>query len=127
MPAIADEQSSTHPVENQSEHNTYGQILKSSAMVGGSQVLNILIGMVRTKAMAVMLGPAGFGLFGLYSSVVSLAQTFAGMGINSSGVRQIAAAASYREEQLVAQTTLVLRRVSLFLGLLGAALMIMFS
>jgi antigen flippase len=127
MPAIADEQSSTHPVENQSEHNTYGQILKSSAMVGGSQVLNILIGMVRTKAMAVMLGPAGFGLFGLYSSVVSLAQTFAGMGINSSGVRQIAAAASYREEQLVAQTTLVLRRVSLFLGLLGAAFMIMFS
>ena len=43
---------------------SYGQILKSSAWIGGSSVLTIGIGVVRTKAMAVMLGPAGFGLMG---------------------------------------------------------------
>ena len=72
--------------------NSYSQILKSSALIGGSQVANIGIGIVRTKVMAMLLGPAGFGLFGLYGSITSLTQSIAGMGINSSGVRQIAEA-----------------------------------
>ena len=46
--------------------------------------------MIRAKAMAVLLGPAGFGLMGVYDSIINLAQSIAGLGINSSGVRQIA-------------------------------------
>lgn len=106
---------------------TYGQILKSSALVGGSSVLNIAIGILRTKAMAMLLGPAGFGLFGLYGSIVTLAQTLAGMGINSSGVRQIAEAVSSNDVECIAQTTVALRRISIFLGLLGAAVLVLFS
>src|SRR5665213_3506908 len=94
------------------EKGTYTQILKSSALVGGSSVLNIGIGIARTKAMAVLLGPAGFGLFGLYGSVATLTQTFAGMGINSSGVRQIAEAAGSGDNKRIAQTAVVLRRIS---------------
>ncbi|MEO6817577.1 MAG: hypothetical protein ABI177_12845, partial [Edaphobacter sp.] len=60
------------------ERGTYGQILKSSALVGGSSVLNIIIGIVRTKIMALLLGPAGFGLLSVYGSIVTLTQTFAG-------------------------------------------------
>jgi antigen flippase len=67
------------------ETSTYGQILKSTALVGGSSALNVVIGIVRSKAMAVLLGPAGFGLFGLYGSIANLTQSIAGMGINSSG------------------------------------------
>src|SRR5262245_23897861 len=62
------------------EKHTYGQILKSSVLIGGSSVLNIGIGIVRTKAMAVLLGPAGFGLMGLYGSIADLAVSIAGMG-----------------------------------------------
>jgi antigen flippase len=106
---------------------SYGQILKSSALVGGSSLLNVLIGMVRTKVMAVLLGPAGFGMFGVYGSIATLAQTVAGMGVNSSGVRQIAEAAGTGDARRIASTTVVLRRVSLVLGLLGAALMMALS
>jgi enterobacterial common antigen flippase len=106
---------------------SYGQILKSSALIGGSQVANIAIGIVRTKAMAILLGPAGFGLFGLYGSVASLTQNLAGMGINSSGVRQIAEAAGTGDQSRIGQTTAVLRRTSIVLGLLGAALLLVFS
>jgi antigen flippase len=106
---------------------THGEILKSSAMVGGSQLLNVIVGMVRTKAIAMMLGPGGFGLFGLYNSISSLVQTLAGMGINGSGVRQIAAAASMGEEGRIAETSFVLRRVSMALGSLGAGFMIIFA
>jgi PST family polysaccharide transporter len=109
------------------EKGSYGQILKSSALVGGSSVLNIAMGIVRTKALAVLLGPAGFGLLSLYGSIVPITQTLAGMGINSSGVRQIAEAAGSRDTERIAQTTIVLRRISILLGLLGAVLLVVFS
>jgi enterobacterial common antigen flippase len=126
MPTIADEQSSTSPAENQSNH-TYGQILKSSAIVGCSTILNVGIGIVRTKAMALLLGPGGFGLFGLYGSVQNLTQSIAGMGINGSGVRQIAAAAGSGDVERIAQTAAVLRRTAVVLGLVGALFLVVFS
>src|SRR5262249_25037735 len=75
------------------EERTYGQILKSSVLIGGSSVLNIGIGIARTKVMAVLLGPAGFGLMGLYGSIADVVVSIAGMGVGSSGARQIAEAA----------------------------------
>jgi PST family polysaccharide transporter len=108
-------------------NETYGQILRSSALIGGSQLLNIAIGIVRTKAIAMLLGPAGYGLFGLYGSIANLAQSIAGMGVNSSGVRQIAEAVGSGDTERIALTTIVLRRTSIVLGLLGAVLLLAFS
>lgn len=106
---------------------THGQILKSSALIGGSQLLNIGIGIVRTKTMAILLGPAGYGLFGLYSSITNVVQSIAGMGVSSSGVRQIAAAVGTGDTERIALTTIVLRRVYVVLGLLGATLLFAFA
>jgi antigen flippase len=106
---------------------TYGQILKSSAIVGGSTVLNVGIGIVRTKMMALLLGPGGFGLAALYTSIIALAQSIAGIGVNGSGVRQIAEAAGSNSEERIASTTLVLRRTSVVLGVLGAVAVLAFS
>jgi O-antigen/teichoic acid export membrane protein len=110
--------------EGEVREHTYGQILKSSVLIGGSQAFNVVIGVVRSKAMAVLLGPAGFGLMGLYTSIINLAQSIAGMGVNSSGVRQIAAAVGSGETARVARTAAVLRRTSVVLGVLGALLLI---
>lgn len=109
------------------EPSTHGQILKSSALIGGSSVINIAIGIVRTKAMALLLGPAGFGLMGLYSSIADVAFSLAGMGVNSSGVRQIAEAVGTGDTERIARTVAVLRRTSIVLGILGALLLIVFS
>ncbi len=106
---------------------TYGQILKSSAMIGGSSVLNIGFGIVRTKAMALMLGPAGFGLLGLYGSISDLTRTVAGMGVNTSGVRQIAEAVGSGDAHRVARTVITLRRVAFYSGALGALLLLILS
>lgn len=70
--------------------------------------------------MAVWLGPAGVGLMGLYSSITELASTAAGMGISSSGVRQIAEAAGSGDEQRIAITIKTLRRTVFVLGAIGA-------
>jgi PST family polysaccharide transporter len=112
--------------EKVTEKHTYANILKSTAFIGGSQAVNIIIRIVRTKAMALLLGPAGFGLFGIYQSIASLAQSIAEMGINSSGVRQIAEAVGSGDAGRIAMTSAVLRRTSLALGLLGAGLLLVF-
>lgn len=109
-----------------SSKGTYGQILRSSAIIGGSSILNVAVGMLRTKILALMLGPAGFGMLSVYGSIVTLTQAVAGMGVNSSGIRQIAAASGSGNEERIGQTAQVLRRISILLGLLGAASLIVF-
>ncbi|MFO1128788.1 MAG: O-antigen translocase [Rhodospirillales bacterium] len=106
------------------EERSYGQILKSSALIGGSSVLTIAIGIVRAKAMAMLLGPAGFGLMGVYGSIADLARSVAEMGINSSGVRQIAEAVGSGDEARIAMTVVVLRRTAVVLGLIGLTLLV---
>ena len=107
-------------------HQSYGQILKSSALIGGSSVLKIGLGIVRAKAMAVLLGPSGFGLMGLYSSIADLTQSITSMGLNSSGVRQIAAAVGSGKTARIGQTAMVLRRTASVLGVLGGLLLVVF-
>ncbi|MDB6064616.1 MAG: polysaccharide biosynthesis protein [Pedosphaera sp.] len=106
--------------------NTYGQILKSSALIGSSSVLNVGFGIVRTKAMALLLGPMGVGLLGDYTAISDLVRTLAGMGVNTSGVRQIAEAAGTGDTQHLARTVIALRRVAVWSGALGALLLLIF-
>jgi PST family polysaccharide transporter len=110
-----------------SESETYGQILKSSVLVGGSQMILIFFRLIRGKAMAYLLAPAGFGLFSIYGSIEGLVEDVAGMGVSSSGVRQIAEAAGTGDKERIAQTAAVLQRTSVVLGALGTIAMIVFS
>jgi antigen flippase len=104
------------------EKNTYGDILRASSIMGGAQALNYLVGMVRVKIIAVLLGPAGVGLIGLYSSALGLVGTVTSLGIASSGVREVALAHGQDDPQAVARTVTVLRRACWATGLLGWAL-----
>ena len=111
---------------NQRE-KSYSQIVKSSVLIGGSSVLNIGFGIIRTKAMALLLGPSGYGLLGIYDSICTLTRTVAGMGINTSGVRQIAEAVGTGDNHRIACTVITLRRVAFYSGALGALLLLVFS
>lgn len=88
---------------------------------------NIAISIVRIKVMAVLLGTAGVGLAGLYGSISDLILSIAGMGVSSSGVRQIAEAAGSNNIERIARTGVVLRRTSILLGAVGALLLLVFS
>ncbi len=103
---------------------SYGRILKSSALIGGSSVVNVLVSMIRVKFTAVYLGPLGVGLLGAYHSLLAPVATLAGLGLGTSGVRQIAEAVGQNDETKVARTLLTVRRACLVTGLLGMLLMI---
>jgi O-antigen/teichoic acid export membrane protein len=111
---------------SQQTEQSYGQILNSSVLIGGSSLITILAGILRTKAVAVFLGPTGIGLMSLFSSITGLVGTLTGMGITTSGVRQIADAAGAGENIRIARTVTAVRQITLRLGLLGSALLAIF-
>lgn len=61
-------------------------------IIGGAQVANIFISIVRFKVLAVLLGPSGIGLLSIYNNLQEMVGQAAGLGMSSSGVRQIASA-----------------------------------
>ena len=107
--------------------DSYDDILKSTSMIGGSQAVNYLIGMVRTKLVAWLLGPAGIGAVGLFQSVTVVVGQITGLGIGHSGVRQIAEANGSGNTDEIAKTVKVLRRACWATGILGWAVTACFA
>lgn len=105
---------------------SYRQIVRSTSLVGGSQAINILIGIVRGKLLAVLIGPAGIGLAGMFQSAVGWIEVVAGLGLRQAGVRQIAAASGADRPDDVARAALAVRRLSMFSAWLGFALVFLF-
>lgn len=102
-----------------SDQQHYRSIFKSSSLIGGSALINVLIGMVRTKFVAVLLGPAGVGLAGTLPTILGPINTIASMGIATSGVRQIAEANGRGDRRRISELVSVLRRTVWFTGALG--------
>jgi PST family polysaccharide transporter len=96
--------------------STYRQILRSSSIIGGASVVNILIGLLRSKVAALLLGPTGVGLIGLFQSIMSTAATISALGLSSVGTRQIAEAESRNDSKAIA-----IARRALFWGTLMLA------
>lgn len=103
--------------------SSFRRILKSSALIGASSVITMVLGALRTKALALLIGPAGIGLFGAFTMILDLARNLAELGLTSSGVRQIAEAASSEGERRLAVTALVLKRTTLCCGVVGAVVL----
>lgn len=104
------------------EGNSYHRILRSSSIIGAAAVLNMLFSVLRIKVAAVLLGPAGIGLIGLYSTLMTTASTIIGLGIGNAGTRQIAEATSREDVLAVSTARRALFWGSLWLSLLGAML-----
>ncbi|MEL7690119.1 oligosaccharide flippase family protein [Citromicrobium bathyomarinum] len=66
------------------------EVIRAIFFVGGSQVINLLFTMIKMKFVAVLLGPVGVGLIGLFMNVTNLFASIGAVGMNSSGTRAIA-------------------------------------
>ena len=100
---------------------SYREILKSSSIIGSASVINIVINIIKVKALAMLLGPAGVGLMGLYQNIMNMGATLAGCGIGTSGVRQLAASAGEASTLAIVRRTLWL--ANLVLGVAGMAVL----
>lgn len=102
-----------------SKESSHKQILKATGIIGGSQVIGVLIGIVRTKIVAVLLGPAGVGIIGVYQSMLDIVRTVSSLGIQYSAIRDVAEAYGTGDDERIGRTFAVLHRWVLITGFLG--------
>lgn len=113
--------------ELESERSSYRQIFKATSIFGGVQVFNILVGIIRVKFVAVLLGAKGVGVIGLLNSPLQLIITVTGLGITFSAVRDISAANGTGDKSSVSKTIRVLRHWVWLTGLFGAVVTVVFA
>ncbi|SEJ50687.1 Membrane protein involved in the export of O-antigen and teichoic acid [Cyclobacterium xiamenense] len=104
-----------------SENQTsYRSIFNSTSLFGGVQVFIILTSIVRSKFVAVFLGPMGIGVFGLLNSTVLFISAISSFGLERSVVRDLAEANASGDSNKVAVVITVLKKLVWFTGLFGA-------
>jgi antigen flippase len=99
--------------------SSYSRIVKSSALVGGVQLTDMLLGLVRAKVVAVFLGPAGLGVLAMLLSIRETAYSLSNLGIQQSGMRDVAEAHGSDNARRVAEVGYTLRRICWLFGTLG--------
>ena len=110
-----------------SEQRSYRQIMKATSIFGGVQVIEILVQIIRSKAIAILLGPAGMGINSLLSSTIGLVQSLTNFGLQTSAVKNVAEANGTGDVTRVAVIITVLRRWVWITGLLGTILTLILS
>ncbi|MDD3038177.1 oligosaccharide flippase family protein [Bacteroides sp.] len=107
--------------------NTYKGIFKSTALFGFVQLFKAIISIIKSKAVALLLGPAGMGVMGIYNSTLQLIQTGAGLGISQSAVRDIAESNGSNNKILVSKIISITTNIILIIALIGAIITLLFS
>jgi O-antigen/teichoic acid export membrane protein len=106
---------------------SYRQIFKATSLFGGVQVFNIVIAIIRSKFVAVLLGPAGMGITGLLNSTTGFVSALTNFGLGRSAIKNVAAAAATGDESRVSTVVTVLRKLVWITGLFGMALVAVLS
>ena len=104
------------------QSNISRMAMKAMGIFGGVQVMGILCSIIRTKLVAMWIGPVGIGLFGLFNNALEMIATGTNLGIRSSSVRDISQAHDKHDPGLISRMVTVVRKWSLWLGLAGALL-----
>ena len=65
--------------------------LRSTSLLGGASVANLVIGLARTKIVALLVGAAGLGLIGIFQNFMNAATALGGVGLATAAPREIAA------------------------------------
>ncbi len=110
-----------------SKQTSYRSIFKATSIFGGVQVINIIITIIRGKALALLIGTAGMGLNGLLMAGLNIIKALTSLGISESAVRDISISHASGNEEEIATTYTVFKRWIWFTALLGVLVTISLS
>ena len=114
-------------MHKKSGNTSYSHIIKYTGLFGGVQFLTILLGIVRNKLVAMLLGPSGMGLVSLFNSTTKMMSDATGLGIQTSGVRNISDAYHNADKKQMAHTVKLIRSWSIVTAVIGMVLCIFLS
>lgn len=102
----------------------FARILRSSALMGGAQAVTLAMAFLRSKLIAVLIGPAGIGLMGVFNAFNANLSTVAGWGLGTSAVRTVAGAAETERGRKIAAVRVFGRRLA-WTGFFGVLLLVL--
>lgn len=102
------------------------RILRATAIMGSSSVVTIIAGIVRVKIMAVLLGPTGVGLYGLYSSFITVSSIVAGLGTSTPSISAISGAKARVDNETPSLVRFAVEFCAIAAGLAGALALVVF-
>jgi O-antigen/teichoic acid export membrane protein len=106
---------------------SYKQILKATSIFGGVQFISIIISIIRSKFIAVLIGPIGIGISGMLTATLGIIAGLTNFGLGASAVRDISAAYETGNNKRIAIVVNVLYRLVWITGLLGMILTLLLS
>lgn len=106
-------------------NSSYRQIIKSTSVFGSVQVFTILISLIRSKIIALLIGPTGIGIIGLFNSALNLVGSFTNAGIEISGVKAISIAENNPKE--LSKEVSILKRLIWITSVVGTLAVIALS
>ena len=110
------------------EHkHSYRNVLNATSLFGGVQVINIIISLIRSKAIALLIGPLGMGIASLLVSTMELINGITNLGLERSAVKEISLANNDSNTKSVAKTISVLKKLVWLTITLGVVIMIVAS
>ena len=114
-------------IKEDEQKKSYRSIFKATSLFGGVQIYQILVNVIKSKIIAILLGPEGIGLIGLYQSVLELLKSFTSLGITQSGVRDVSEANESGDFSRISETVSVVKRLVWVTGMSGTIVMILLS
>ncbi|HLN94157.1 MAG TPA: oligosaccharide flippase family protein [Flavobacterium sp.] len=91
------------------ERKSYQTITASLSLFGGLQVFSSLLGVLRSKLVAVLMGAEGMGILGLLNGVFGLLAGVGGLGIETSAVKFIAGKTATGNDDAIARIVRLVR------------------
>lgn len=105
--------------------SSYREIAKSSGIIGIVQIVKIIFGLIQNKVLALIVGTAGFGMWGMYNTYIEMVSSFSSLGLDASGVRQIAKNSD--DAISVSKCIWIFKRSLFWISLLATFLSILFA
>lgn len=99
----------------------------TTLLFSGVQIYQIIIRIVRSKFVAMFIGPEGMGITSLLNSTTDLISASTNLGLSTSSVKTIAEAHSSSDEKQIGIIVTVLRRLVLLTGLFGMLICVFFA
>ena len=109
------------------QKSSYRQIVKATSLFGGVQFFQIIISVIRSKFVAILLGPAGMGVVGLLTATTGLVAGLTNFGLGTSAVKNISEAKATDNYERISTVISVVRRLVWITGILGAVVTLVFS
>ena len=106
---------------------SYRKVLNATSLFGGVQVINIIISLVRSKVIALLIGPIGMGISNLLLTTMELINGLTNLGLERSAVKDISLANTNSNSKSVAKTISILKKLVWLTITIGVILMIALS